>query len=319
MLSDQGSQEVDARLVVKEEAVEGEPPVSKIPGLPIAPRRLAPIETEKLDLAHAGYDPSIVDDVLKNPPDEARYKKTRDATLKRISLDQNQFKWMTQIKHMLDLHDDLKWFGHASFLLYDDKKGRRVLYIDPFDFKARPKEQADVIFITHAHFDHWSTKDLQQVLTRDTVVVLVNGCEGVRLDPNKTIKTEPNKTLDIGGLKVETVPAYNIKPERLQFHPRENRWVGYVFNVNGSRLYHAGDTDFIPEMRTLKDIDVALLPIGGTYTMDVNEAIEAANAIGAKVTVPIHYKRLLGAKARDAEQKLTEGVKGKVEILREVA
>ncbi len=216
---------------------------------------------------------------------------------------------------MLDLQDDVRWFGHASFLIYDDKKGRKVYFIDPFELKGKPTEQADIVFITHAHFDHWSPDDLKKVLTKETKVVLVKGCEGVKI--SNVIKAEPNKSFEINGVNVETIPAYNIKPERSQYHPRSNNWVGYVLEINGSRLYHAGDTDFIPEMRNLKDIDIAMLPMGGTFTMDVDEAVEAANTIRAKVTVPIHYRRLLEGKYREAEERFVSGVKGKVKILKE--
>jgi L-ascorbate metabolism protein UlaG (beta-lactamase superfamily) len=180
--------------------------------------------------------------------------------------------------------------------------------------KDKP-QPADVIFITHAHFDHWSPKDIQKILAPHTKLILVNGCGGLKV-PNETIKTEPFKEFTVDNVKVRTIPAYNINPSKLHFHPRSNNWVGYILEVNGVKIYHAGDTDFIPEMKDLQPY-VALLPMGGTYTMDVDEMIEAANAIRAKVTVPMHYKRLLGGKSREAEQKVVAGVQGKVEILQE--
>lgn len=129
--------------------------------------------------------------------------------------------------------------------------------------------------------------------------------------------TSPGKDFPLGEMKVRTIPAYNIKPERVEYHPKANSWVGYILNINGKIVYHAGDTDFIPEMRQLKGIDLALLPIGGTFTMDVDEAVEAANTIKARVTAPIHYRRLLGDKAEEAEERFKKGVKGETIIFEE--
>ncbi len=214
--------------------------------------------------------------------------------------------------------DKIKWFGHASFSLENSNKN--FYFVDPFDLKSKPKEEADAVFITHAHYDHWSPKDIEKTLGKETIVVLVNGCEtALPVSTVKIIKTEPFREINVGGIKVLTVPAYNTKPERKNFHPKENKWVGYIFELDNARIYHAGDTDFIPEMKELGNLDVAMLPIGGTYTMDVSEAIEAANVIKSKITVPMHYRRLLGVKAKDAEEKFVSSVKGRVEILEEVS
>ena len=214
--------------------------------------------------------------------------------------------------------DEITWFGHASFLIHDKLNDKNIYYLDPYDFKKKPKEPADIIFITHAHYDHFSPKDIEKILDEETIVVGVKGCEGIKLPKERFLMTEPNKKLELKGVKIKTVPAYNLKSERLQFHPKANKWVGYVLEVNDVKIYHAGDTDFIPEMKTLGKIDVALLPMGGTYTMDVNEAIEAANAIKAEITVPMHYRALLGD-FESAEKSFKAGVRGKVEILDEVA
>ncbi len=219
----------------------------------------------------------------------------------------------------MNLEDFVKWFGHASFLLKDEN-GRKLLFLDPFELKD-VKDKADLVLITHAHFDHWSPVDLRKVLKESTNVVAVNGCSRLSLSatlpPERFHMTEPFKEFSMEGIKVKTIPAYNINPVRLKAHPRENNWVGYVVNINGKQIYHAGDTDFIPEMKQLKNIDVAMLPIGGTFTMDVNEAIEAANLIRAKVTLPIHYKRLLGDTYKEAEHRFKSGVKGEVALLEE--
>lgn len=230
--------------------------------------------------------------------------------------------------------DFIKWFGHSTFSFLDKATGKKIYYVDPFEFKAAPKEKAsaeqgfpqafagkqkaDIVFITHAHYDHWSPADLKQVLGPSTIVCIVNGCEGHGLPKERVVKIEPNKSYTVQSIKFRTIPAYNIKPERLNYHPRSNNWVGYIFELNGLKIYHAGDTDFVPEMKKLGKIDIAMLPIGGTYTMDVNEAIEAANTIKAEITIPIHYRRLLKEEARDAEERLKSGVKGKVVVMKEL-
>jgi len=204
--------------------------------------------------------------------------------------------------------ENIQWLGHASFAI----SGEGLYYIDPYDLKGKP-QPADIIFVTHPHFDHWSPKDIQKILKPETKIVAVNGCEGLKVSQ----VAKPFEEFTIENIKVKTIPAYNVNPQRLQFHPRPNNWVGYILEVNGMTIFHAGDTDFIPEMNGMKP-DVALLPMGGTYTMDVDEMIQAANAIHAGVTVPMHYKRLLGNKSKDAEQKVISSVQGKVEILDEV-
>ncbi|MBU5537506.1 MAG: MBL fold metallo-hydrolase [Candidatus Aenigmatarchaeota archaeon] len=214
--------------------------------------------------------------------------------------------------------DNLSWFGHASFSI-EDKIGKKFYFIDPFDLKRLPSGKADAIFVTHAHYDHWSPNDIRKLLKPDTTVIATNGCENLNLPSNAFMIVEPDRTFTIAGIRVKTVPAYNVKPERLNYHPKENKWVGYIFEINESRIYHAGDTDFIPEMKNLVNIDVAMLPIGGTYTMDVKEAIQAANTIQAGVTIPMHYRRLLGNKAKAAEEEFKSGVKGKVVVMKELS
>ena len=198
--------------------------------------------------------------------------------------------------------ENIKWLGHAGFKL----KGEKTVYIDPF--KIGETEPADIIIITHAHFDHLSPEDIGKVQTGKTVVVTTPDCL-IKVSGNvKAIN--PGTVLDVGGIKIEAVPAYNTNK---QFHPRENGWIGVVVTINGKRIYHAGDTDSIPEMSSLKNIDIALLPVSGTYVMTAEEAADAANRIMPKVAVPMHYGSIVGT--GDDAEKFRKLCKCKVEIL----
>lgn len=207
--------------------------------------------------------------------------------------------------------ENVTWFGHASFSFVDKSSGQRIYYIDPFQTPTNKNlEKADIIFVTHAHPDHLSESDISILLKEDAVVVATpDSLETLQIKQEK-FSVIPNQEYNVRGFKFKTVPAYNIKPERLSAHPKENNWVGYVFDVNGQRFYHAGDTDFIPEMHALDKlrIDVAMLPMGGKYTMDVDDVILAINVIKPKKIIPIHYKRLLGDSYKAAEEKLKKGV-----------
>lgn len=206
--------------------------------------------------------------------------------------------------------ENVTWFGHASFCFTDTQTGQKIYYVDPFLLPKRELEKADIIFVTHAHPDHLSPIDITLILKKETVVVATPDSLSTLNITQEKLPVEPNKSYEINGFKFDTVPAYNIEPERLNFHPKSNNWVGYIFSLNGKKIYHAGDTDFIPEMNGLKslNLDIAMLPMGGTYAMGVEEAIKAANVIYAKVTIPMHYKRLLNDKAIDAEEKLKKEV-----------
>ncbi len=221
---------------------------------------------------------------------------------------------------MSDVLTSIRWFGHASFMFTDKASGSRIYYVDPFEFKSDGKEKADVIFITHAHYDHCDPDSVKKILKPETVIVVPSGCKEKLSVSVEFVDAVPDKEYVVNGFKFRTVPAYNTKPDRLQYHPKSNGWVGYIFQLNNQTVYHAGDTDFIPEMKQLGKISVAMLPIGGTYTMDVDEAIAAANVIKADITVPMHYRRLLGNNYIAAEEKFKAGIKNsRVVILEEVA
>jgi L-ascorbate metabolism protein UlaG (beta-lactamase superfamily) len=190
----------------------------------------------------------------------------------------------------------ITWLGHASFRIENDV----VIYIDPYVLDENPKK-ADIILTTHEHFDHHAKENFPKIAKEDTEII--SPCEGTIVKPGDVVETK--------GVKIEVVEAYNVdKP----FHPK-GLGVGFVIEINGVRIYHAGDTDRIPEMKELKNIDVALLPIGGKYTMDIDQAVEAVRDIKPKIVIPMHYNYLEETKANPEEFKEKVGDTAQVVIL----
>ena len=188
------------------------------------------------------------------------------------------------------------YLGHDGFLI----KNSLNIYIDPYQIKGELPE-ADIILSTHPHFDHLSPEDIFRVSGNDTVVITPpDGLSQVR--NAKPIR--PGESMEVKGVKIDAVPAYNIGKT---FHTRSSGWVGYIIDVDGVKIYHAGDTDFIPEMKEI-ECDIALLPVSGTYVMTADEAATAARAIKPAVAIPMHYGVIVGSE-RDAERfkKLLEG------------
>ena len=181
--------------------------------------------------------------------------------------------------------DGITWLGHASFRI--ERKGQ-VVYVDPWQLAEAPHD-ADVVLITHPHFDHLSVPDIQKVAKGTTVVVGPPDCLNDLTGDTRPVK--PGDSLELGAVTVEAVPAYNTNKA---FHPKQNQWVGYVITIGKRRIYHAGDTDVIPEMRGL-EVDVALLPVSGTYVMTAEEAAQAAALINPKLAVPMHYGTIIGS------------------------
>jgi L-ascorbate metabolism protein UlaG (beta-lactamase superfamily) len=178
----------------------------------------------------------------------------------------------------------LHWLGHASFRL----DGPPTVYFDPWQLKGKPP-QADVVLVSHEHQDHCSPEDIKKVTGPGTVIVA--SAEAAQRLSGDVRHVSPGDRIQIGELEIEAVPAYNVNKFRapgVPFHPREAGHVGYVVTIQGERLYFAGDTDHIPEMSNLQ-CDVALLPVGGKYTMDAEEAAQAAKSIGPRVVVPMHW------------------------------
>jgi len=198
----------------------------------------------------------------------------------------------------------LQWYGHASFGIHAEK----VIYIDPWNIpESAPK--ADLILVTHSHFDHLSLKDIERLQKEETIIICSEDCVSQLSGEVRGIR--PNQEIEIDGVKVQGFPAYNSsKP----FHPQEKAWLGYIITVKAIKIYHAGDTDFIPEMDKLKGINIALLPVGGKYTMNAEEAARAADVIKADISIPMHYGGGVIGSEEDA-LKFKELCHGEVRIL----
>ncbi len=175
--------------------------------------------------------------------------------------------------------------------------GETVIYFDPFRITEN-RNDADIIFVTHEHFDHFSPEDIQKVRKADTIFVAPKSMETQMLNAgcSNLILLTPNETTTVRNIPVKTIPAYNLlKP----FHPKKNGWLGYLITVNGQKIYVSGDMDATKEAKSVV-CDIALIPIGGTYTMNYKESAEYINIIKPKTAIPTHYGTIVG-KASDGE------------------
>lgn len=197
---------------------------------------------------------------------------------------------------------NIHWLGHDTFKI----TGEKTIYTDPF--KIKKADTADIILITHDHFDHCVPEDVKKVQGEKTVIVTTADCAKKLTGNIKVVKV--GDKINVEGIEIEAVPAYNTNK---QFHTKETGWVGFIFKINGQRIYLAGDTDYIPEMKTFKDIDVALLPVSGTYVMTADEAVQAALDIKPKIAIPMHFGAIVGSK-NDAEI-FAKALKGKIEVV----
>jgi L-ascorbate metabolism protein UlaG (beta-lactamase superfamily) len=189
--------------------------------------------------------------------------------------------------------DSFTWLKNSSFLYDGDTK----VYLDPWGVPDGAP-QADVIFVTHAHDDHFSAEDIEKVRGDNTCIATT---ADVAKELSGTIEiVSPGDVLELAGISVDVVPAYNTAPDRQNFHPKATGWVGFVFTLEGTRIYHSGDTDAIPEMEAL-DCDIAFLPIGGIYTMTAEEAVDAVRKLAPKIVVPMHYGYVAG-RPKDMER-----------------
>lgn len=172
--------------------------------------------------------------------------------------------------------------------------GNIKIYFDPI--KMENKHDADYIFITHSHYDHFSKEDILNIKNDNTVIIgpydIYDKCLEMGFSKDRVIKVKPCEEYDYGVIRFKTVYAYNLNKN---FHLKESNWVGYVLEFEGKKYYIAGDTDVIMDnLSVLKNIDVAFIPIGGTYTMDALEAADFVNKIKPKLVVPIHYGMVVG-------------------------
>ncbi|ACL03656.1 conserved hypothetical protein [Desulfatibacillum aliphaticivorans] len=189
-----------------------------------------------------------------------------------------------------EMVSNIRWLGHDGFLI---KAGDKNIVIDPYELESAV--EADILLISHDHFDHCSVDDAAKVVKPGTVIVTEKD-SAAKLSGDVRV-VAPGDSVEIGDVTVAAVPAYNINKD---FHPKGNGWVGFVITYNGVRIYHAGDTDFIPEMGAL-DVDIALLPVSGTYVMTWDEAVEAAKKIMPQIAIPMHYGGIVGT-SEDADK-----------------
>ena len=192
----------------------------------------------------------------------------------------------------------ISWLGHDAFKIKDDK----TIYIDPY--KIREKEPADIVLITHEHFDHLSPDDVKKISTEKTVIVAASPCAKQlgKIKAKEVKLVKPGDKLEVEGVAIEVVPAYNTTKFRepgVVFHPKQAGGVGYIVTVKGVRIYHTGDSDYIPEMKELK-FDVFLVPVSGTFVMTAEEAAKAANELKPRLAIPMHYGAIIGSE-KDAE------------------
>ena len=185
--------------------------------------------------------------------------------------------------------ENIEVLYHSSIRINKEK----TIYIDPFKID-RNYNDADIVFITHDHYDHYSEEDIDKVINENTIIIipeeLLTKLLRKGINKNAIITVEPNEKYMVQGIKFETIPAYNTNKT---FHPKENGWVGYIIIINGIRYYIAGDTDITEENKQVK-CDVAFVPVGGTYTMDFKEAASLINEIKSKIAIPIHYGSIVG-------------------------
>jgi L-ascorbate metabolism protein UlaG (beta-lactamase superfamily) len=185
----------------------------------------------------------------------------------------------------------LQWLGHASFKICHEDT---VIYIDPWKLKESPHD-ATLVLVSHSHSDHYSPEDVAKVSGPETK--LITSADVVAKEKaGEAIM--PGLTIESGDVRLAGVAAYN--PNK-QFHPKERNWVGFIVEIGSERIYYAGDTDLTEEMKALRDIDIALLPVGGTYTMNADKAAEAAKHIKPRLAIPYHWGDIVGGR-NDAEQ-----------------
>jgi len=196
---------------------------------------------------------------------------------------------------MFDYNDiGITWTGHAGFkIIYGNKK----MYIDPYKLSKKYDgiSDADIVLVTHNHFDHLSIEDLNNIINERTVIVSAQEClpQLKSLKIKESIGIDPHNSVKVDDLKIETVPAYNVNKD---FHPKNEKKLGFIVEFGADRLYHIGDSDIIPEMKEVNPT-IVLIPVSGTYVMTAEEASKAINElIKPKIVIPMHYGTIVGNK-----------------------
>lgn len=203
--------------------------------------------------------------------------------------------------HLDEALKKIHWLGHDGFRV----EGSKTLYFDPYEIKGGPL--ADVILISHEHFDHCSPSDVAKIQKPETVIV-TDSSSAKKLSGNVRV-VRPGDRLDLDGVLIEVLPAYNVNKK---FHPKTAGMLAFVVTLDGVSYYHAGDTDLIPEMAGLS-VDIAFLPVSGTYVMDAQEAVEAAKTISPKIAIPMHYGAIVGSE-QDA-RRFQQALEGLVRVV----
>ena len=210
---------------------------------------------------------------------------------------------------------DIELLNHDAVKIKD----KLIIYIDPFQIPRGDK--ADLVLISHEHQDHCSLDDLRKIIKPETIILASHQCSDKLVSIKHLVKEirylKPDESIKIGDIIIDTVAAYNVNKFREPgkvFHPKEDQKLGFIINLKLGRIYHPGDTDVIPEMSKLRDIDIAFLPVSGTYVMTPEEAAQAVEIIRPKVVIPFHYGSIIGS--RDDAEKLKSLTKFDVKILK---
>jgi L-ascorbate metabolism protein UlaG (beta-lactamase superfamily) len=191
--------------------------------------------------------------------------------------------------------ENIFWLGHSSVKI----GGEKVVYIDPWKLKG--EEKADLILISHSHYDHLSPEDVKKIRKPETVILTTTDSAAKLSGDVRSLR--PGDVVDVGGIAVEAVPAYNtirMRSPGVPFHPKGERWIGFIVTLGGKRIYYVGDSDVVPEMKAVK-ADIVIVPVGGTYTMNAQEAAELVNLIHPETAIPVHWGDIVGS-VKDAEQ-----------------